>query len=194
MRLARFLPLLALAGLFISGGAEAHQAGATQAGFAEGLLHPLTGADHLLAMVALGAWAAMVGGAAAVALPLVFPAAMLAGGLLGAGGIGLPLVEPGIALSVMALGALVALGARPRAWVAALLVGGFALAHGHAHGAEMPQAASPAAYGLGVLAMTLLLHLAGFSCATMAKWLRQPLMLRAGGAVVGLMGTALLLG
>ncbi|MBE9604465.1 HupE/UreJ family protein [Acetobacteraceae bacterium H6797] len=193
----RRLPLLAglaAAALLLAPGAEAHQIGAEHAGFAAGIAHPFSGLDHLLAMLALGIWAALIGGRAALALPLAFPAAMIVGGVLGAAGVGLPFVEPGIALSVVALGGLVALGARPPLGAALALVAVFAALHGHAHGTELPEAASPVAYGLGVVLATLALHAMGFGLGRLAMAARQPAFLKAGGLGVSLAGVVLLLG
>lgn len=131
------------------------------AGLIAGMLHPFGGLDHLLAMVAVGLWAAQQGGRALWVLPASFVAAMAVGAMLGMGGAAFSGMETGIALSVLALGALVVL--RRRIWLplAAALAGLLALGHGVAHGQEMPLAASPWGYGAGMLAATALLHAAG---------------------------------
>lgn len=156
---SRLLPALAVAlmatpSLAHTGQGEAH-------GLAHGFLHPLMGLDHVLAMVAVGLVAARIGGRALMLVPLAFLAMMAVGGVLGASGYGLPFVEAAIALSVVVLGAVLAL--RPALPVAAAmaLVGVFAVFHGHAHGAEMPDSATGLAYGLGFVAATALLHAAG---------------------------------
>ena len=190
----RFIAPIAIATTLLASGAQAHQIGADHAGFAAGIAHPFGGLDHLLAMLALGIWAALIGGRAALALPLAFPAAMIAGGIIGAAGIGLPFVEAGIALSVVALGGLVALGARPPLSAALALVAVFAGLHGHAHGTELPEAASPLAYGLGVVLATLALHAIGFGAGKMALAARQPAFIKAGGVGVSLAGLILLFG
>ena len=141
--------------------AEAHLLGTSGGGFAEGLAHPFSGLDHLLAMIAVGFWAAQSGARAILLLPLVFPAMMAVGALAGGTGFPLPAVELGVAASVVALGLLVAFGARLPLLVSAGLVGLSALLHGHSHGAEMPMAASAMGYALGFLGATLILHMIG---------------------------------
>ncbi|MCR0984555.1 HupE/UreJ family protein [Roseomonas populi] len=133
------------------------------AGFTAGFAHPLGGADHLMAMVAVGLWAGLIGGRATWALPLAFLAAMTAGGALGMAGIGLPMVEAGIAGSVIVLGALVALAVRPPLAVALGLAALFGLFHGHAHGAEMAPGAGAAGYAAGFLLATAALHALGLA-------------------------------
>lgn len=106
---------------------------------ASGFAHPILGPDHVVAMVAVGLWSAFLGQPAIWLLPVVFPLVMAFGGLLGINGVPLPGVEIGIAASAVALGAVVALALRPPLWVAAVLVGAFAICHGHAHGTELPR-------------------------------------------------------
>ncbi|RAI35915.1 urease accessory protein, partial [Rhodoplanes elegans] len=130
-------------------------------GFADGFVHPLFGADHLAAMLAVGLWSATLGGAALLAVPAAFVVLLVVGAVLGATGVPLPAVEPAITASVIVLGLLVALAVRLPLVPAALLVGVFGLVHGYAHGAEMPAAASPLAYGLGFVTATVLLHATG---------------------------------
>ncbi|GLK56560.1 urease accessory protein [Methylopila capsulata] len=131
-------------------------------GFSEGLAHPLGGADHVLAMVAVGLLAARFKGPAAWAIPLSFMGAMLVGGVVGAAGVAVPATEIGIAFSVLALGLGVGFADRLSAPAAMALAGVFALFHGVAHGAEAPETASGLLYGLGFVAATGALHLAGF--------------------------------
>lgn len=130
-------------------------------GLAAGMEHPLSGADHLLAMVAVGIWAGLRGGRAAWAWPASFVGFMVVGGALGAAGVQLPYAETGVTLSVLVLGALIGFGAQPSTLVGALLCAAFATFHGWAHGAEMPMEASGLAYGVGFVAVTALLHGAG---------------------------------
>ncbi|MBF0094561.1 MAG: HupE/UreJ family protein [Alphaproteobacteria bacterium] len=152
----------ALGVLLLSGGAaEAHTFGVHGAGLVQGFGHPFGGLDHLLAMVAVGLWAAQQGGRALWLVPAAFMTSMVAGGGLGLAGAPLPMVELGIAASLMVLGAVVALSFRPPVWVGMALVGLFALFHGHAHGAEMPEAAFPVLYAAGFVAATGLLHAVG---------------------------------
>ncbi|MEP9375776.1 HupE/UreJ family protein [Aquabacter sp. CN5-332] len=130
-------------------------------GFAHGFGHPITGLDHVLAMVTVGIFAWQLGGRAVWAVPATFVALMAAGGALGMSGVELPFVEIGIALSVVVLGAVVALGVKAPLAAAMAVVGLFAIFHGHAHGAEMPEDASGLAYGAGFMLATTVLHLAG---------------------------------
>jgi urease accessory protein len=147
----------------VAGPAAAHTGSHGVTGFVSGLTHPLSGLDHLLAMIAIGLWAAQQGGRALWAVPAAFLGAMLAGGGLALAGLSLPHVETGIAVSVLVLGLLVATR-RQWAVVAGIVVAaGFAVFHGHAHGLEMPQAASPALYALGFVLATAVLHGAGIA-------------------------------
>lgn len=150
-------------------------------GFLGGLIHPLTGADHLLAMLAVGLWAGTLGGRAVAALPLAFVGALAAGAGLGAAGLAVPMVEPGILASVMVLGALAALALRLPLPVAAAGVAGFGLLHGLAHGAEMMGAFAP--YAAGFVATSLALHAAGLG---LGRWSGAARVLGAGTAVAGL--------
>lgn len=155
------LPITLIA-LLIPAAALAHTGHDHASGFASGLAHPLLGPDHLLAMIAVGLWAALSGGRALIAYPLAFVAAMLAGGLIGVGGAGLPVVEPAILASVIGLGALVALATRATMAVSLAALVLFGLAHGYAHGIEGPGVAS---YGLGFLIATAALHGLGIALA-----------------------------
>jgi urease accessory protein len=128
---------------------------------AHGFLHPLSGLDHMLAMVAVGLYAAHLGGRSLWLLPAAFVGAMLAGGLIGYAGVALPMVEPAIALSVIAMGAAIALGAHLPATAATVLVAAFAVAHGHAHGSEGGAVAAFLPYATGFVAVTALLHAVG---------------------------------
>ena len=153
-------------------------------GLAHGLAHPFSGLDHLCAMVAVGLWAAQLGGRAAWVVPLSFVSAMALGGLLGVAAIALPLVEAGMLMSLLALGVLVAAAARLPLALSAAVVGVFALFHGYAHGAEMSPGASAYAYALGFLSASALLHLSGFAFG-MAIRAR---LLRFAGAAVAMTG------
>jgi urease accessory protein len=141
--------------------AQAHSgtglAGGSQAGF----LHPLNGPDHMLAMVSVGLWGAILGRPLVVALPVVFPVMMAIGGVLGIVGIAVPPVEIGIAASVIILGGAIATLIKPPAVVAILMVAIFALFHGYAHGQELPSAVDPVGYSTGFVLATGLLHLVG---------------------------------
>ncbi|MDR6181143.1 hydrogenase/urease accessory protein HupE [Pseudomonas sp. SORGH_AS 211] len=146
--------ILATAALLLAPALAFAHPGHAENGLAAGVLHPLTGLDHLLAMLAVGLWAAQQQGKARLALPCTFVGTMLIGGLLGFTGLELPLLETGIAASVLALGLLVALAARPPVAAAVSLTAAFALFHGVAHGLELPEMGNPWAYALGFVAAT----------------------------------------
>ncbi|MFZ4765894.1 MAG: HupE/UreJ family protein, partial [Roseimicrobium sp.] len=149
---------LILCAAFVPSLAQAHANEATAGGLVSGFVHPLTGADHLVAMLAVGLWGAQLGRPLLWVLPIAFPALMAVGGVLGIRGVPLPMVELGVALSAVFLGGAVASAARPPRALAVALVGGFALFHGHAHGAEMPVVTHPAAFGLGFIVATGVVH------------------------------------
>jgi urease accessory protein len=158
--------LLALAILIVTPGlAFAHTGIDHGAGFFHGLAHPVGGLDHILAMVAVGVFAFVLGGRALWLVPLSFVGAMVAGFALGLAQVQLPFVELAIAFSSVAIGGAAALGRPMPVGAAMALVGVFAIFHGHAHGAEMPLAAGGLAYALGFIAATALLHLAGIAAA-----------------------------
>ncbi|MBK3749820.1 HupE/UreJ family protein [Stutzerimonas balearica] len=165
--------------------------GHDHAGVMSGLAHPLFGLDHLLAMLAVGLWAAQQRGAARWALPLTFVATMLFGGLLGFAGIEMPLMETGIAGSVLALGLLVALAVRPPLAIAAGLTALFAASHGVAHGLELPALSSPWGYAAGFVAATAALHAAGYAVARSLPQAAAPLV-RISGVASALTGAWLL--
>lgn len=150
-------------------------------GFAGGLLHPLTGADHLLAMLAVGLWAGVLGGRAVWALPVAFVAALASGAGLGVAGVMLPMLEPGILASVVVLGAMAALALRLPLGVAVAGVAGFGLLHGMAHGAEVAGPFAP--FAAGFIASSIALHLAGLA---FGRWAMAARILGAGAAVAGL--------
>jgi urease accessory protein len=156
-------------------------------GFLAGFAHPFMGLDHLLAMVAVGLWAVQLGGAMRWRLPLAFVACMALGAALPAS-LGAAL-EPGIAASVLLLGVAVFTAMRPHAGLAMAVVGAAALLHGHAHGIEMPLAASPLTYGLGLILATALLHGAGVLGGGAVK----SAVLRGAGLAIGVAGAGLLL-
>ncbi|WP_374979090.1 HupE/UreJ family protein [Pseudomonas solani] len=156
--------------------------GHDSSGLMAGVAHPITGLDHLLAMLAVGLWAAQQQGAARWALPVTFVGTMLLGGLLGFEGLELPFMETGIAASVLALGLLVAVAVRPPMFVAVSLTALFALAHGVAHGLELPELASPWGYAAGFVAATAALHAAGYGLVRVLPQAAAPLVRVAGGA------------
>lgn len=156
------LPLLLVAlGMLLPSLAYAHVGVGETSGLMHGLMHPVSGLDHVCAMLAVGLWAAQMGGRSVWAVPLTFVSVMVLGGALPMLNIGLPFVEQGIVLSVLLLGVLIAASIRLPLWLSSSLVGLFALWHGHAHGAEMPVLASGLAYVLGFVFVTALLHLIG---------------------------------
>ena len=164
--------------------AHAHAQAGAATGFATGFMHPMTGLDHVLAMVAVGLWGAQLGPPALWLLPVAFPLTMAIGGLLGLLGVPLPGVEFGIAASAILLGLAVATERRPPLVVAALLVGFFAIFHGHAHGTELPPGENGLLYSIGFVVATGLLHLVGIGIGTLHRWRRGQLVLRVAGAVV----------
>ena len=145
-------------------------------------------------MVAVGLWGAFLGNPAIWILPVVFPLVMAFGGAIGVAGIELPAVETGIATSAVILGAMVAFAARPPIWVAAVIVGAFAIFHGHAHGTELPAAANPLAYSLGFVIATGLLHLCGIAFGLLVRWPAGEVLVRAGGGMIALAGVGFLTG
>ncbi|MGE7472410.1 HupE/UreJ family protein [Bosea sp. NPDC003192] len=177
----------------VSAPAFAHTGAGPVDGFVHGLMHPLTGLDHVLAMVAVGLWAGLVGGKARIAYPMAFVGTMALAGAWGMSGGSLPGVEIGIAFSVIILGAAVALKASPPLIAGALACGILAIFHGFAHGAELPENASGLAYAAGFVVATAALHLVGIVLAgTIAA--RAPLIARITGGGLVLAGVALLAG
>jgi urease accessory protein len=193
-------PLRMTVGLFVAAatpvlahsGAAAHDLADAGDGLAAGFVHPFSGADHVLAMAAVGLWAGLVGGRAILAWPLAFLAVMALGAALGLAGFSLPAVEATIALSVIVLGLAAALKAPLLVAAGAAVCGAFALFHGMAQGAELPAAAAAVTYGIGFMLATALLHAAGIGAALALA--RRPWLPRAAGAAVAATGLALLLG
>jgi urease accessory protein len=190
----RNLSLLAALLLIGATDVSAHSAEGLAGGFLSGLMHPVLGPDHVIAMVAVGLWGAFLGRPAIWLLPIVFPMVMAFGGALGVAGVPVPAVETGIAVSAIVLGAMVAFAVRPPIWVAAVIVGAFAIFHGHAHGTELPGAANPLAYSLGFVIATGLLHLCGIAFGALAQWPAGKVAVRAGGGLIALGGFAFLFG
>jgi urease accessory protein len=183
--------------LLTTGSALAHVGLGQVETFQTGFFHPLGGIDHVLAMVAVGLYAASLGGAALWLVPCAFVCMMIVGGVIGYGGTPLPLVEQVIGLSVVVMGLAIALGVRLPVVLAMGLVGLFALFHGHAHGSEGADLASFLPYAAGFIAATVALHVAGISLGlgldrlgtAQADYLR-----RTAGAVGALAGVSLLFG
>ena len=179
--------LIAVLAVAAASPALAHT-GSIGGGFVGGFAHPVFGPDHVAAMVAVGLWGAFLGPPAIYLLPVVFPMVMAAGGALGILGVPLPGAEILIALSAVVLGLMVVLAARPPLWIAAILVGAFALFHGHAHGAELPPAADAVAYSAGFVIATGLLHLCGIAFGLLARWPAGRIAVRVAGGVIAIVG------
>ncbi|HET6387821.1 HupE/UreJ family protein [Hyphomicrobium sp.] len=197
MKKLRLLSCIGVVASLISSPAWAHPGhveSANATAFITGLLHPLTGLDHVLAMVAVGLLAVRLGGRALWAVPASFVVAMIAGGTLPFAGVQLPMVEPAIASSVLVVGLLIAMQAKLPAASAALIVASFAVFHGYAHGAEMPVNASALQYALGFIAATAALHMTGMMAAMAANRSPSPhahKALRVAGGLVAAAGVAL---
>jgi len=166
--------------------AFAHTEQGRAAGLVAGLRHPVSGLDHVLAMVAVGLWGAQLGAPAVWLLPVTFPMVMAFGGMLGLMGVALPGVEIGIALSGILLGIAVLAEWRPPLRAAAVIVGFFAIFHGHAHGTELPAGASGLLYSIGFVVATGTLHAIGIGIGVIHRWSWGRVVVRvAGGLVAG---------
>lgn len=177
--------------------ALAHTGHGDAFGFTAGFGHPIGGLDHVLAMVMVGVFAAQLGGRALWAVPAAFVGVMAIGGALGMAGVAVPFVETGIALSIVVLGAVVAFGVKAPVAAAMALVGLFAVFHGYAHGAEMPETAGGAAYAAGFMLATALLHAAGVGFGLLigkASEAHGGLVTRAAGGLAAVIGLAILTG
>jgi urease accessory protein len=192
-RSVRLAAVIAIVVAGLSSPAMAHITGASSAGFSGGFAHPFTGLDHILAMVTVGLWASQLGRPAYWMLPLAFPAVMAVGAGLGIAGVPLPWIEIGIAGSVVILGSMVALALKPSLAVSIALIGLFALLHGHSHGTELPQAASPVAYAAGFLIATVTLHGVGLTIGSTSRWPVARIGVRAVGAAIAAIGVVLLI-
>ena len=183
--------LFIAAGALLPSLAYAHVGIGETGGFMHGLMHPLSGLDHICAMVAVGLWAAQMGGRSVWAVPLTFVSVMVLGGMLGMMGISLPFTEQGIVLSVLMLGVFIAASVRLPLWLSSTLVGLFALCHGHAHGAEMPESASGMAYALGFVLATASLHTMGILFGLGVQRLAHKRVISLAGAGIALCGVYL---
>lgn len=186
--------LLGLTMLLLScaGVADAHQETASAVGLFSGLHHPVSGWDHILAMLAVGLWGAQLRSPAIWVLPIAFPMMMAMGGLLGLLGIGLPGVEVGIALSALGLGVMVLLECRPPYWMAVLMVGVFAIFHGHAHGTELPPGSDGFCYSLGFVVSTGMLHCVGIVIGLLFEHPYGKGLVRMAGGTIAVAGIAFL--
>ena len=178
---------IAFALLSVCSPALAHSGGVA-GGFVGGLSHPVFGPDHVAAMVAVGLWGAFLGAPAIYLLPVVFPLVMAAGGVIGILGVPLPGIEIGIAVSAIVVGMMVAVAARPPLWIAAMIVGVFAIFHGHAHGTELPPGDNALAFSAGFVVATGLLHLAGIAFGLLARWRTGRLAVRSAGGAIAIAG------
>ena len=172
--------------------AWAHTEQGRAAGFLAGLHHPVSGLDHVLAMVSVGLWGAQHGPPAVWLLPVTFPMVMAFGGMLGLLGVPLPGVEVGIALSGVLIGLAVLVEWRPPPWMAGVMVGFFAIFHGHAHGTELPAGASGLLYSIGFVVATGTLHAVGIGIGTIHRWGWGRVALRVAGGLVALAGAVFL--
>jgi urease accessory protein len=180
--------LLALPFLLAAMPALAHVQEGQAAGFLTGLKHPVSGLDHVFAMVAVGLWGAQLGAPAIWLLPVTFPLVMAFGGFLGLIGVPIPGVEIGIAASAILLGGMVAKEARPPLGLAAAMVAFFAVFHGHAHGAELPAGQSGLTYSIGFVIATGCLHATGIAVGVIHRWGWGRTALRLAGAAVAAAG------
>jgi len=189
----RSLALLALSMILFPSAAWAHTGLGGALGFANGFIHPLSGLDHVLAMLAVGLLAVRLGGRALWLLPAAFLAFLVLGGVLGMSGVNLPFVEAAIAGSVLVLGCV--LFARPSLPVtaAAGLAAIFAVFHGYSHGAEITAGSPALGYAVGFVLATVILHVAGVGLGA-ALVRSAPHMMRAGGLAMAAVGAGLLAG
>ena len=189
--------MASLAGVMTTTAAFAHTGVGPTSGFTHGFGHPISGLDHILAMVMVGVFAWQLGGRALWLVPSTFVLVMAVGGALGVLGVNLPFVEIGIALSVVVLGAVVALDIKAPVAVAMGLVGLFAIFHGHAHGAEMPEDAGGGAYAAGFMLATTLLHVVGIGVGFLVGKAGEKYgstLMRGAGGIAAVAGVGLLTG
>ncbi|RMH15861.1 MAG: Ni/Fe hydrogenase [Gammaproteobacteria bacterium] len=191
-RIALYFLILSISCWFFPATAWAHTSGGIVGGFLSGFKHPISGLDHVVAMVAVGLWGAVLEGSAMWLLPVIFPMVMAFGGALGVMGVPLPGIEIGIALSGIALGCMVAFTIKPPLWVAGVLVGAFAIFHGYAHGTELPSAANALTFSVGFVLSTGLLHLSGIALGLLYRRSWGRYVVRVTGGVIVLIGCGFL--
>jgi len=182
------LTMLLITVLLCAQSVQAHVNKREGVSFLSGLEHPLTGLDHVVAMIAVGLWGAQLGAPAIWVLPVAFPMVMALGGMLGLLGVPLPGMEIGIAASAMLLGAAVMTELRPPLALAAALVAFFAIFHGYAHGSELPAGESGLLYSLGFVMATGCLHGVGITIGVVHRWKWGQRALRVAGAVIAVAG------
>jgi urease accessory protein len=186
--------ITSFASAFVATRALAHSEQGVAIDFWGGFTHPIFGPDHVIAMVAVGLWGAFLGPPAIWLLPVVFPLVMALAGAYGVLGLPLHGVETGIALSAIMLGAMVAGAVKPPLWIAALLVGAFAIFHGYAHGVELPVGADAIAFSMGFVIATGMLHLCGIAFGGLSHWPAGRIAVRVVGAVIAVIGVGYLAG
>ena len=188
--------ILALTLAIVPGVAYAHDGtNLALGGFLSGLVHPVLGYDHLLAMLSVGILSAQIGGRAIWTVPATFVSVMAVGGLLGLIDIGLTATEFGIAVSLVILGSVIAAERRLSILVVMVGVGFFAIFHGYAHGSEVPETAEPFLYALGFLMGTALIHITGVVIGDISRhYERGKIILRVGGALIALIGLLFIFG
>jgi urease accessory protein len=167
---------------------HAHPLHTSMGGLASGIVHPLFGFDHFLVMLAVGLWAAQLGGRALWLVPGTFLGMVVAGGALGFAGVPVPFAEQGIAASIVVMGLLIVMAARLPIWSGMALVGLFALFHGHAHAVELTAGLSATTYAIGFVLTTALLHLVGIALGVLAQRLQRPILPRLVGVSLLLAG------
>ena len=193
-RFLSFLSVMTIACTTLALPALAHSGDGYGGGFIAGFTHPILGWDHVAAMVAVGLWGAFLGSPAIWVLPVVFPIVMALGAVSGIVGLPLSGIETGIALSAVVIGLMVVFAARPPIWVAAIIVGAFAIFHGYAHGTELPATANAFAYAVGFVISTGILHMIGIGFGLLVKWPAGKLAVRGAGGLISLAGIAFLTG
>jgi urease accessory protein len=188
----RLVPPIAAATLLAlvasSAPVHAHVQTGEASGFLTGVGHPVSGLDHVVAMIAVGLWGAQLGAPALWLLPVTFPMMMALGGLVGLLGVPLPGLGVGIAASAVVLGLVVMFALRPPLAGAVALVAVFAIFHGHAHGTELPPGQSALLYSMGFVVATGCLHGVGIAIGVIHRWRWGQTLLRAVGAVVAVAG------
>ncbi|MCB1706310.1 MAG: HupE/UreJ family protein [Halioglobus sp.] len=172
----------------------AHSGAGQVGGFVSGFMHPVLGWDHLVAMVAVGLWGAFLGAPAIYILPVVFPLVMTLGGAAGIVGVPLVGVEIGIAVSSVVIGLLVAFAVKAPLWIVALIVGIFAIFHGHAHGTELPHAVNATTFAIGFVVATGLLHLLGIAIGLLVAAPGGSAAVRVLGAGIAIVGVKFFVG
>lgn len=182
-----FLSFLVL--VATSAAAAAHELSGPMGGFASGFEHPISGPDHLLAMLSVGLWGAQMGGRPVWTLPVTFPLIMCIGGVLGITGLlVIPDIELGIACSILVLGGAIAAAWKAPEWAAIVIVAFFAIFHGYAHGLELPRAADPAAYAVGFVVSTGMIHIVGIAIGLLVGRLYGGMVSRVIGGLIVLGG------